>query len=82
VGDLAIVSALDQQVFTNMRPLVNEVYVLDQKVADAAARYGTDPGGSAESVARLADRAFDFNKVLNVRVADILREIHPTFRHS
>jgi hypothetical protein len=49
VGDLAVVSALDPEIYARMLPLARELFVLDGQVALSAAAYSLDP---TESVAK------------------------------
>jgi hypothetical protein len=75
LGSLAVVSALDADAWQKVRPLANDLLMLDAKVASAAAGFYTDRAKSVEAVGMHTNAANAFISNLNVRTADILVEI-------
>ena len=80
LGDLAVVSALDRDVYLKVRPLVRELLTLDAAVAKETVTFDADQTASAQAVAKYLEGANEFSATLDERVADILKDIYPRKR--
>jgi hypothetical protein len=74
LGDLAVVSALDIDLFAKMVALAKELYELDAAMAMAAADFGSNPARSTLLMAQHVEPTLTFYRELNERVAGIFRE--------
>jgi hypothetical protein len=62
VGDLAVISALDLELFEKMIPLVKAVYDLDSGMARAAATFASDQARATTRMAQYAEPTWTLYK--------------------
>jgi hypothetical protein len=71
-GSLAIISALSNEMYRKMSPIVNQVYALDASIAAGATQLEETPQASAEAIGACHAETYDLRRNLNENVAEIL----------
>jgi hypothetical protein len=69
VGSLAVISALDLEMYKGFHELTEELYELDRQVGQIAARYHEQPQKVVAELGSVFGRAAGYYELLNGRVA-------------
>ncbi|HEX4966404.1 MAG TPA: hypothetical protein VF173_36690 [Thermoanaerobaculia bacterium] len=71
-GSLAVLAALSTDAFSHTEPMVNELYDLDDRVAQAATSLLTGKKDAAASLAALRPEASELVASINKRAAQVM----------